>query len=433
MSQTRVSVDPGRRVGGVFYGWWLAGVAALVMILGTVPVFSALPAWFVVLERRFGWSRAELSLAFSFARVEGSIMGPVAGHLIDKLGPRRMVLIGFPILGVGFLLFSQMHNLWQFYLAFVVMSSGGGFGTWLPMMTVLNNWFRRRRAMAMGIAMEGFAIGGVLLVPALAWAIDPDHFGPDRWRTVAAGIGVALIVLAFPISRMVRNRPEDYGLLPDGRPPASTPAVTGSAPPASQQEGYTWQQALRTRAFWLITIGHSCSSIVIVTITVHLGPMLDDRGFSLQTVGWVVSTYTGVGGIFMLVGGYIGDRLPMRMTLFIFSAIQSVAVVILLQADSLEVVYLFAVVMGVGFGGRAPLSTAIRGIYFGRRAFASITGISMIPMNFLLLAAPLFAGIMFDATGSYQVPFLTIAVVSFVGAVSFLLLAEPPKLDPDNA
>ena len=345
---------------GVFYGWWLAGVAALVMVIGTVPVFSAMPAWFVVLERNFGWSRAELSLAFSLTRVEGTVMGPVAGYLIDKLGPRRMVLIGLPILGAGFLLFSQMQTLWQFYLAFIVMSSGGGLGTWLPMMTVLNNWFRRRLSTAMAIAMEGFAVGGVVLVPALAWAIDPDQFGLDRWRTVAAGLGVALILLAFPISRLVRNRPEDYGLLPYGSAPASSPAAAESAPPASRQEGYTWQQAVRTRAFWLITIGHSCSSIVIVTIMVHLGPMLDDRGFSLQTVGWVVSTYTGVGGLFILVGGYLGDRLPIRMTLFGFSAVQSLAVLILLQANTPAVAFLFAVVMGIGFGGR-KLTSRVQG------------------------------------------------------------------------
>ena len=433
MSQARLTSGSVKGIRGVFYGWWLAGVAALVMVIGTVPVFSAMPAWFVVLERNFGWSRAELSLAFSLTRVEGSIMGPVAGYLIDRLGPRRMVLIGMPILGAGFLLFSQMQNLWQFYLAFVVMSMGGGLGTWLPMMTALNNWFRRRRATAMAIAMEGFAVGGVALVPVLAWSIDPDQFGPDRWRAVAAGIGVALIFLAFPISRLVRNRPEDHGLLPYGSPLASSTAAAESAPPASGQEGYTWQQAVRTRAFWLITIGHSCSSIVIVTIVVHLGPMLTDRDFSLQTVGLVVSVYTGVGGVFILLGGYIGDRLPIRITLFGFSAIQSAAVVILMYANTSAVVYLFAVVMGVGFGGRTPLSTAIRGIYFGRRAFASITGISMIPMNFLLLAAPLFAGIMFDATGSYQVPFATVAVVSFVGATAFLFLGEPPASALDDA
>lgn len=427
MSQERIPASGLRPSQGIFYGWWLTGVSAFVMIIGTVPIFQGMTAWFVVLEREFGWSRAQLSLAFSLTRAEGTIMGPLAGYLVDKVGPRRMVLSGLPVMGIGFILFSQVNNLWQFYGAFVLASMGAGFGTWLPMMTVLNHWFQKRRSMAMSLAMEGFALGGVLLMPALAWAIDPDE--PDRlgWRLTAAGIGVVLIILAWPVSRLIRNRPEEYGLRPDGRP--ENQPERGERVGSGQGEGgivdFTWQEALRTRPFWLITIGHSATSIVIVTLTVHLGPMLTDLGYSLQMVAWVVSTYTGVGAVFTLVGGYIGDRVPMHLALFGFSVIQSVAVVILLSADTLPMILLFAVVLGIGFGGRTPMTTAIRGVYFGRRAFASITGISMIPMNIMLLVFPLFAGIMFDAVGSYQIPFSVLAIVSFFGAAMFLLLGKP--------
>ena len=427
MSQERIPASGLRPSQGIFYGWWLTGVAAFVMIIGTVPIFQGMTAWFVVLEREFGWSRGQLSLAFSLTRAEGTIMGPLAGYLVDKVGPRRMVLSGLPVMGIGFILFSQVNNLWQFYGAFVLASMGAGFGTWLPMMTVLNHWFQKRRSMAMSLAMEGFALGGVLLIPALAWAIDPDE--PDRlgWRLTAAGIGVVLIILAWPVSRLIRNRPEEYGLRPDGRP--ENQPERGERVGSGQGEGgivdFTWQEALRTRPFWLITIGHSATSIVIVTLTVHLGPMLTDLGYSLQMVAWVVSTYTGVGAVFTLVGGYIGDRVPMHLALFGFSVIQSVAVVILLSADTLPMILLFAVVLGIGFGGRTPMTTAIRGVYFGRRAFASITGISMIPMNIMLLVFPLFAGIMFDAVGSYQIPFSVLAIVSFFGAAMFLLLGKP--------
>ena len=358
-------------------------------------------------------------------------MGPISGYLIEKLGPRRMVLIGLLILGGGFILFSLVQGLWQFYLAFIVISMGAGLGTWLPMMTVLNSWFIQRRSMAMAVAMDGFYVGGVIFVPALAWAINPDEFGPDRWRFAAAAIGVIVIALALPISLLVRRRPEDYGLLPDGKTAAPTTATAREVglPVEAAEPDYTWQQAVRTRDFWLMSMGHACSSIVIVTITVHLGSMLNlDRGLSLQTVGWVVSTYTGVSAVFTLVGGYMGDRVPIRLALFGFSAIQSVAVIIILQADSAHLAFLFAVLLGIGFGGRSPLTTAIRGIYFGRRSFASITGVSMIPMNALLLGAPLFAGYMYDTTGSYDIPFITIAIVSLLGSSLFLLLGEPKPL-----
>ena len=403
-----VAPEVNRRVRqGIFYGWWLTGIAAVIMVIGTVPMFQGMPAWFVVLERSFPWSRTQLSLAFSLTRVEGSIMGPVAGYMVDKLGPRKMILIGLPILGLGFMLFGRVNHLWQFYLAFMLMSMGAGLGSWLPMMTALNHWFQRRRSTAMSLAMEGFSMGGVMGVPALAWAIDPDYPGRPGWRATATALGLLTLLLAYPMSRLVRDRPEQYGLRPDGGP--AEPTLSNrvqSQSTANEGPEYTWQQAVRTKAFWLITMGHACTSIVIVTLTVHLGPMLNDRGFSLQTVGWIVSTYTGVGALFTLIGGYVGDRVPIRWALFGFSVVQAIAVVVVLAAHSLSVAYLGGILLGIGFGGRTPLTTAIRGVYFGRKAFASITGVSMIPMNVMLLVFPLFAGIMFDLEGQLHHPLL---------------------------
>ena len=428
MVQTRNRQGRVRNARRPFYGWYLSLLAALIMVIGTVPLFQGMTAWFVVLEQTFGWSRSQLALAFSMTRVEGSITGPAAGFLIDRLGARRMVLIGMVVLGVGFILLGQVDHLWQFYLAFLVMSLGAGLGTWMPMMTVLNSWFLRRRSTAMAVAMEGFSLGGVVLIPALAWAIDPEGLGRPGWRLTAMGLGVVVIALAVPLSRLVRNRPEDYGETPDGIPArsvSSSPA-SGGGTGDGEESDYTWQQAIRTKNFWLITWGHACSSTVIVTIMVHLGPMLTDRGLDLQTVGWVVSVLTAVGAVSTLAGGYIGDRMPIRVALFIFCALQSVAVGVLLVFHSVEGALLFAVLMGTGFGGRNPMTTSIRGVYFGRKAFASLTGVSMVPMNVLLLAAPLFAGYMFDVYRSYVIPFSVVGVVSLLGSALFLMLGPPP-------
>jgi MFS family permease len=410
----------------LFYGWVMVGLSAGIMVIGTVPIFQGMSAWNVVLQKEFGWSRTELSLAFVLTRVEGSIMGPISGYLIDKLGPRQNVLFGMVIAGGGFLIFSRMEELWHFYTAFLVISVGVGLGTWMPMMTVLNNWFNRRRAMAMALAMEGFQVGGVLLVPLLVWAIDPDVPGRLGWRNTALILGIFMMAVAWPVSRLVRNTPEEVGQHPDGEAPAAVPS--SEAAPAAVGNGepdYTWQQAVRTKPFWLITLGHASSSIVIVTVMVHLGPMLTDRDFSLQTIGWIISVYTAVGAVFTLIGGYVGDRVPLRLAICGFSSIQTLALAVLLLWDSLHMAYVFGILMGIGFGGRTPLTTAIRGVYFGRKAFASITGISMIPMNILLLAAPLYAGIAFDKTGSYNLPFATIGIINLVGSALFLFLGSP--------
>ena len=415
--------------GGIFYGWSLIALASTVMILSIVPFFHSMTAWFVVLERHFGWTRTELSLAFSLSRVEGGIMGPLEGILIDKLGARRMVVIGTTILGLGFLMFGQIRELWHFYAAFLIMSLGGGLGTWLPMMTVLNSWWVRRRATAMSWVLVGYRTGVVALVPLVTWAMDDTQFG---WRPVAMGIGVVVVLAAFPISQMVRNRPEDYGELPDGEKEVPVPASGSSAgrtvsPAAGAEErSWTWQEAIRTKNFWLMSVGHACCTTIVVTIMVHLGPMLVDRGFSLQTVGMVISLYTAIGIGSTLIGGHIGDRIPIRQAIFGFSILQSLGVVVLLATHTMPMVMLFALLMGLG-EGRGSLTTAIRGVYFGRRSFASIMGMSMVPMNVLLLIAPLFAGYMFDMTQSYVIPFASVAIVSSTGASLFLFLGDPNK------
>ncbi len=421
-----------RRMRGMFYGWLMACVGATIMAIGTVPLFQGLPVWNPVLRNAFGWSAGQMSWAFAVTRIEGGLLGPVEGLLVEKLGPRRMVFIGMTILGAGFVVFSQVRELWHLYAAFFLMSMGAALGTWLPMMTVMNHWFIQLKSRAMSLVMEGFALGGIVIPLLLAWSIggsDPNVSERFGWRMTSLLIGLVIVGAAFPLSRLVRNRPEDLGLHPDGAA-SLRPTQTRTTAPAGGQDaeewGLTWQEAIRTRNFWLISVGHATSSIVIVSVMVHLGLMLDDRGFSLQLISAVIATYTGVNAIFIAIGGYLGDRLPIRMVAFGFSAIQSFAVVTLVVAHTTELLFVFALVMGIGFGGRTPVTTSIRGVYFGRKAFAAITGISMVPMNILLFSAPLYAGYLRDITGSYTFPFLSIAVFSLCGSFLFLLLGEPP-------
>ena len=439
------AVNPLRRIRGVFYGWWISVAAAIGIALGNVPVFQGISVWNPVLRAHFGWSPVQLSWAWAFSRLEGGLLGPLEGMLVDRLGPRRMVLIGLLTLGTGFLLFSLVEELWQFYGAFIIMGVGASLGAWLPMMTSLNNWFSRFRARAFAVAMEGLYVGGVLGPPLMAWAIgatDPDE--PERfgWRATARGIGVVILVLAFPISRVIRNRPEDYGQRPDGDPPSQTPAATerretAQAPPS--ERGPTWQEALRTRNFWLISLSHAFTSVAIVTVTIHMGLMLDDRGISLQTIGLVAATMTGFGAVSNLLGGYVGDRVSIRLALLGFCSIQTVAIVVLLGADTTPIAFIFAVLMGIGWGGRSLLMTAIRGVYFGRKAFASITAWSLVPNHLFNLAVPVFAGYMYSATendqgqGSYTLSFGLVAVMSALGGILVLFLSEPAESAPAPA
>ena len=412
----------------MFYGWIIVCSGLFVNGLSSGPVWSGVGVWIKALELHFGWSRAQLTGAFSMAQLEGSIIGPLMGYLIDRLGPRRMVFIGLVITGLGFLLFSRTESIFIFYLSYGLIMLGTAAGTWLPYMAVVNRWFVRKRGIAMAVAGEGSPLGGLALVPILAWAVTPGSHG---WSVTAQWIGVVFLCLAWPMSQLIRVRPEDYGLLPDGDPPdqggrqAVRPARRAASPDKLQ---FTARQAIRTHAFWLITFGHACSSILYATLTVHLVPMLTDQGLSLQVAANVFSVALGVAAVFQLIGGYVGDRLPKNLVIAFFGFIQAGGFLMAVLVHSFPTAMAFAVVFGAGFGGRNPLTTAIRGDYFGEKAFATITGISSAPMYALMLAAPLFAAFMFDATESYTVSFLVIGGLGIMSGVLFLLAKKPTSL-----
>ena len=253
------------------------------------------------------------------------------------------------------------------------------------------------------------------------------------WRLTAAVIGVLVVVVALLFPKFLRNRPQDYGLAPDGdrtdRPATGLRSQRAAAsrprPPEDEQE-LTTRQALRTSAFWYITFGHGFGSMVILAVFSHLGLlMVGDHGYSVQTAAWIVTVYTAVSMVFQLVGGYAGDHIPKNVALFIFTSIQALAVLMLTMSSSLLQFYVFAVLFGMGFGGRNPLTTAIRGEYFGRASFGKILGVSQVPMNILLLIAGPMAGYMRDVRGSYDEAFLTLASLNFFGAFLFLLARKP--------
>lgn len=420
--------NPVNKARGTFYGWWMVAVSGFIMIITAVPVFNAMAVWTVALKSEFGWSHTQLGLALSFTRVEGSLTGPIAGYLVDRMGSRFMVFTGLVILTGGFFLFSRIDNLWMFYLAYFIMSVGQGQAGWLTVMTLLNHWFVRHRAMAMGLAMVGMGIGSLVLVPLIAWLINPEA---DRlgWRHTAEILAVVALVSAIILPKLIRNKPEDMGDYPDGVPPTVKTSVQAvDADGQNDEQELTIGQALRTQAFWCISFGHGFGSMSVLVIMTHLGLLLtDDYGYGLQTTAWVLTVQTAVSIAFQFLGGWLGDRIPKNIALFIFTAIQGVGVAFLTVGDSLIYFYIFAVLFGIGFGGRTPLTTAIRGEYFGRASFGKILGISTVPMNILLLIAPPLAGYMRDELGDYKMAFLLMAAFNTVGAVLFLI-ARKPKL-----
>ena len=404
--------------GQVFYGWWLVGITLFTLTAIITPIFQGLGFFFVALERHFGWSRAVLSVPFSLSRVEGAILGPIEGYLVDRFGSRLVILIGLTILGAGFVGFSMVQGVLGYYITFLVIFAGAGLGGFIPLIAAINNWFHRHRTKAMAIGMIGINLGA-LLAPFIGRAM--DLYG---WRTLALWLGIGVWLFAIPIALSVRNRPEDYGQRPDGDSISDRLEYLEESG-LDDEVDFTVREAVRTVAFWGITAAHGFSAIASVTIAVHIVPAMTDIGMSLPQAGTVVLTYGVSGGISQVAAGFLGDRLPKQPLICISVAIQGLGMLVAATIMTFTGAYIFAVLYGIGLGARVPLLTAIRGDFFGRRSFATIMGVSQVPMNIAMVGAPIAAGYLFDTLGNYTIAFLALAMFNFVGAGMILISRKP--------
>jgi MFS family permease len=378
-----------------------------------------------VLQSDFGWSKTALSGAYSLQRVESGMLGPIQGWMVERFGPRNVMRVGILIFGSGFMLFSQVNSLVTFYLVFLMMAVGASLGGFMTLTSTIVNWFIKRRATAMGVAQTGMSVGG-LIVPLVAWSL--TQYG---WRETAFISGILVLLIGLPISQLMRSRPEDYGEYPDGvRPVRDASGLVASA--AIDEVTFTPKQAMRTRAFWFISLGHGFAVLVVSAIMVHLIVFLNEGlGYSLQEAALIVALMTTMQAIGLLVGGFLGDRFNKRIiaTLAMFG--HCVALLVLAYASALWMVVFFAVVHGIAWGMRGPLMQAMRADYFGRKSFATIMGFSSLIVMLGMTSGPLIAGILADRLGNYQLGFTILAIMAGIGSVFFIFAAKPPPPIPE--
>ena len=413
---------PRRRGGRIFFGWYIVGAGFLLSAILGGLMFHAFGQYVVVLEAEFGWSRTSLSAAFSIQMIESGLLGPIQGWALDRFGPRRIMLVGITIFGFGFLLLSQINTLTEFYIAFVVIALGLSAGAGMGMMVAVVNWFNRRRALAIGIATAGFAFGG-LLQPGVAWSL--EHVG---WRETAIASGLIVIVVGLPLAGLMRHRPSQYGYGVDGDPPRQRQAGDGRLADFDPGEvNFTLQQALRTRAFWLISFGHAASLLVVGAVMVHfVSHVTESLDYSLAQAANLLLVMTVTSVIGMLVGGYLGDRLPMRYILTVAMLGHMTSLLVLTLWLSLWGALAFTVIHGLSFGVRGPLTQAIRADYFGRAAFGTVMGFSSLIIIIGMVFGPIIAGLSYDLTGSYRTGFIGLALVAGLGSLLFLASTRPP-------
>lgn len=407
-----------------FLGWDTVVGGASLQLLHASLFFYAFGIYVVAWNDDLGWSRAATSGGYAVVTLMTGFLGVVLGRLLERVGVRRIVVFGLAVLATGFVALSFATALLHFYAAMVVIGLGLAASGFLSITSAIVPWFTSRRSTALALMSLGLSLGG-LVVPLLAAAV--VDLG---WRTALQLSAAVLAVAIGPIAVLMRRPPEAYGQAPEGAP---VPTV-GDGVARDRAPAFTVAEALRTRTFWLLGIGHGGALLVVNGVGVHLVPhLVDGAGFSLPRAAAIVTIVTVVSGVGQLLGGPIGDRFDKRAVAAIAMWAHAGALALLALSPSQLAVVAFAAVHGLAWGIRGPMMTSMRADYFGARHFASIMGASMAVFMVGQLIGPVFAGSMADAFGDYRAAFTVLAVVAAGSSAAFWFAAPPAPHHPHAA
>ena len=407
-----------RPQGKLFYGWYIVGAAGGLQGMSMLLWMQSYGAYVVLLQDEFGWGKAWIAGAFALTRVESGILGPLQGWLTDQYGPRAILKIGIVIFGVGFLLFSQVESLLTFYLTFALIALGASLGGFATVMVAIVSWFDRHRSKAVAGSLLGGSIGG-LSVPIVFACL--EVFG---WRATAIISGVVVLLVGLPLAHVVRHKPESNGEVPDG---IAEKDEVKKGKEIVERIDFTARQAMASRAFWLIAIGHACSLLTVSAVMVHLVPHLTEGlDYTLKQAGYVVALLAGSVLLGQMGGGYLGDRFSKRLICAACMVAHAIGILLVTFANSLFMVIAFALVYGVSWGTRGPNLVGMRADYFGTKSYGTIMGFSSLVAMLGMSTGPILAGYLADVQGNYQIGFTILAAGAFLGSFAFVF-ATPPE------
>lgn len=401
----------------VFYGWKMVAAGAGMQFLHSALMYQSFGAYFALLMEEFGWSKTAIAVAAALQPMEAAILGPFLGWVLDRFGPQRMIRLGVVIMSLGFAVFATVDSLATFYFAFFVIALGSSLCGFFPMNVAVIHWFERKRARALSMMALGLALGGVA-VPLVAVVM--QGYG---WRVAALASAVVILVVGWPIARVIRGRPERYGEYVDGEPPTIAPA---GVPQEAPRREFSAGEALRTRAFWMISLGHGFALLVVSAVNVHaVSHLTQSLDLSLVQASGVVTlmTVAQVGGV--LLSSAIGDRFDKRHLSALCMLMHSSGLLMLAYATGPAMLLAFALLHGCGWGLRGPLMQAIRADFFGKRAIGMILGISSLIMVIGQVGGPMLAAVVADLTGHYRIGFTILACAAGLGAGFFLFARRP--------
>ena len=402
----------------------MVAIGSALRVLGGGLYYYGFSVFFLPLSQDLGLSRAATSLVFSLARAQGAFEGPAAGYIIDRYGPRPLILMATVMTGVGHMLLSNVHSylaLVLIYMGVVSLSYQAGFMD--APMVIANTWFIRMRTLAMSLISASVNLGGFLLTPLLAAAV--YYWG---WRRAAFGNGIVFLLLGLPLAFMVRRSPESMGLQPDGDTPAAAQLTERQRQhqSASKETHYTVAEALRTSPFWFLTIGTALRVVTLTAISVHYVPIMVWKGLSQTEAAFLLGVQAFLGVPITLLFGWLADRVnkPKLMAVCMFFAMLSLLFLLLAQKE--WQIWFFLPLFSL-VESTFPVNWSTVGEFFGRTHFAKIRGSMIFIQAWGAVVGPVVAGAIYDRTQSYSYLLWGLIGVLFIVGCLYAMVIEPSK------
>lgn len=400
------------------------------MLLSAGFNYHGLNAFVIPVADTFGVPLTAATTVLAVARIETAFIGPLEGYLIDRFGPRTMMFLGVPLMGVGFLVLSVAPSFTVFVVVLflgVIIGSSVGFGS--PITTAVANWWHRHRGRAFGIMWLGISAGAIM-VPLVNQLI--EQFG---WRWAVRIMGVLVLLLGLPVAAIMRHRPEQYGMLPDGDvaiDPAEEShrgepwAPLDSHPPPDGEHDFTLRQALRSAAFWYFSLSYGLRVGVTSAVAINTFPLVQSIGGTAHQASLLFLVHgicSAPGRLFLSwAGDYFNKRFIMAGLFLVLGA----CVLGIGRVTSLTALFIVYVPYAFSWGGLSSLPQSFQADLFGRKHYATIRGASSPLQSVFSLIAPPFATLMFERVGSYAIPFTLLAGTAVLAAV-LVLNAKPSR------
>ena len=415
----------------LFYGWGIVGTS-MVVLIAQVPMYGPVLSVFVKpIGDDLGWSRGEISLAFTLGTLVGLSVSSIVGAKIDRYGARVAVVSAGVVVTASLAGLALMQEVWQFWLLFGLGRTAALSGINLGTTVAVANWFVRKRGRAVSLLVIGLR-GGQALFPLFITPI----IILLSWRHAYATLAViAFVFIVVPGWVFLRRRPEDLGLRPDGLPPEPEPPKESAneAPTdsraraaAASEQSWTAREARRTPAFWLLAVATAVVVFVLTAVNLHAVASFQDRGIGGSVAGLFVFVFAGTAAVSAYSWGMLMDRIDVRWGSLLATFFLAAAMVLLIVADNVAMALAFAVVFGLAAGGWTIAQTLLFANYFGRGHLGAVRGASQVVSAPIGAAGPLMAGYLQTYTGSYESSFqLSLAFLAVV--VLALILAKPPS------